>query len=150
LAGNKKVDLQKQSRAPDSAQIKSVETREATIHSGPLPTPAMLAEYDRVHPGLAERIIALAEGEAAHRRSIQNSTLQGNIDYMRSGMAAEKRGQWLASSIAVVLASLGAYVVIQGHDVAGSAIGVTGVASIVTALIVGRTKNDESSKKGDK
>lgn len=34
---------------------------------GPLPHPAHLAAYDEVVPGSAERIIAMAEGEQAHR-----------------------------------------------------------------------------------
>lgn len=48
-------------------------------HAGPLPTPTMLAQYEGVVPGLAERIVRIAERphealsiEQAHRHSLEN------------------------------------------------------------------------------
>jgi len=86
-----------------------------------------------VHPGLAERIVKLAEDEAKHRRAMESASLDGDMTYMRGCLSAERRGQYLAAVIAVSLAEIGGYVAMQGHDGTGAAIGVTGVASIVTA-----------------
>jgi len=111
------------------------------LHRGPLPSPEMLGEYERVHPGLAERIVALAEGEAKHRREMEAEALRGDTHYMRGGLLAERRGQYLAVAVAIVMGGIGAYLVLQGHDVAGGSVGVSGVGGIVTALIVGRSKD---------
>jgi uncharacterized membrane protein len=38
--------------------------------SGPIPPPQILGDYDKVQPGFAERIIAMAEREQSHRHGI--------------------------------------------------------------------------------
>lgn len=40
-------------------------------YQGPIPPPDVLKQYDSVMPGLAARIIAMAEQEATHRRTIE-------------------------------------------------------------------------------
>jgi uncharacterized membrane protein len=42
---------------------------------GPVPPPDILAGYDNIHEGLADRIIALAEKETAHRHTMEEMTL---------------------------------------------------------------------------
>ena len=39
-----------------------------SYQEGPLPDPSSLGEYDQVLPGLADRIVNMAEEEAEHRR----------------------------------------------------------------------------------
>jgi uncharacterized membrane protein len=53
--------------------------------SGPLPPPRMLAEYERTHPGLAERIVAMAERQVTlvedqvrNRISMESATVRGD------------------------------------------------------------------------
>jgi len=48
-------------------------------HEGPLPPPAILKHYDAIVPGAAERIIAMAEGEVTHRRSIEIQQVNADI-----------------------------------------------------------------------
>jgi uncharacterized membrane protein len=69
-------------------------------HSGPLPAPADLEHYERVYPGAAERIFAMAEREQAHRQERER-----HVDAVNS--ASAKRGQWLGAVI-VLLAMSGA------------------------------------------
>jgi len=49
---------------------------ESTAFSGPLPPPDLLLEYDQVAPGLAERIVLMAEKEGDHRRTMQRGLLR--------------------------------------------------------------------------
>ena len=49
------------------AIIKAAKT---SVHSGPLPAPGMFQEYEKVLPGAADRIMAMAEKEANHRHPI--------------------------------------------------------------------------------
>ena len=46
-------------------------------HSGPLPPPRQLREYEQALPGLAERIVRLAEAEQDHRHGIINLVQSG-------------------------------------------------------------------------
>jgi uncharacterized membrane protein len=147
LADDKKLQRQRPGEAPPQSVQIPIRQQSLEIHRGPLPSPGVLADYDRVHPGLAERIVRLAEDEAKHRRSMESASLDGDMTYMRGCLSAERRGQYLAGIIAVSLAGIGGYVAMQGHDATGAAIGVTGVASIVTALIVGCGKKEPEANK---
>jgi Predicted membrane protein (DUF2335) len=44
--------------------------------AGPLPPPALLAEYEQALPGLAERIVAMAENEGNHRRAMEKRLIR--------------------------------------------------------------------------
>jgi len=57
----------------------SVIIEETIQHSGPLPMPQQLRQYDDIVPGAAERIIRMAEGQGAHRQrlEVQDQRLQG-------------------------------------------------------------------------
>src|SRR5947209_20027720 len=43
-----------------------------TAHSGPLPSPAVLREYDAVYPGLSKIIVDQFQTESSHRRRLQS------------------------------------------------------------------------------
>ena len=49
----------------------------------------MLAEYERIFAGCAERLVAMAESQLSHRQGLESTVVRGNV-------AAEKRGQWMA------------------------------------------------------
>ena len=42
-----------------------------TAFRGPLPHPALLAEYERIQPGSADRLLSLVERETAHRQKLR-------------------------------------------------------------------------------
>lgn len=60
--------------------------------SGPLPPPEKLEHYDRIVPGLAERIVGLTERQSAHRQQLERENLHENI-------RAARAGQWMAYSL---------------------------------------------------
>ena len=41
------------------------------IHSGPLPAPQILLQYNQIIPGAADRIIVMAEQQASHRQKLE-------------------------------------------------------------------------------
>src|SRR5262245_30403851 len=50
-----------------------------TIHQGPLPTPEAFERYNRVLPGAADRILRMAERQAAHRQDLESRALKGDL-----------------------------------------------------------------------
>jgi uncharacterized membrane protein len=73
----------------------------AKSHSGPLPTSEDYARYEMVLPGsaerimqLAERAMALTEGEAQHRRKVEDDVVGHNVK-------VESRAQWIASGFGI-------------------------------------------------
>lgn len=48
-------------------------------HRGPIPAPDILEGYERILPGSAERVIAMAEQQAQHRRDLERRQLEADI-----------------------------------------------------------------------
>lgn len=99
--------------------------------SGPLPPPALLAQYEQIAPGAAQQIIAMAEREQAFAHKITEKALD-------TEGAESKRGQ-----ICAVVVSLGAFatavgLAFFGAYTAAAVVGGSTVVSLVTAFIVGR------------
>ena len=46
---------------------------------GPIPSPEVLARYDQIVPGAAERIIIQFEAETGHRRQLEQETVAARI-----------------------------------------------------------------------
>lgn len=64
---------------------------QAEIHHGPLPHPEVLRQYDQLSPGAADRIITMAEGEAAHRRQMERQQLESDVAHRKTLTAIEQR-----------------------------------------------------------
>lgn len=97
--------------------------------SGPLPAPADLEKFNQLIPNGAERILAMAEREQAHR-----------IEYERLGLPAtireSRRGQILGSiiSLAAVLGAVIAAVIGAPWQVPVALVGVP-VLGLVKAIV---------------
>lgn len=68
--------------------------------SGPLPHPDILAQYEDVVPGVAERIVVMTEEQHQHRMNVET----GSLTLVREGLRVEMIGQSSALVIAVASA----------------------------------------------
>src|SRR5881397_935561 len=98
-------NLDQQPAAPD--QPVAITVFKAQGYSGPIPPPEMLARYNDAFPGCAEKIVAMAEGQAKHRQNLESRAILGKIK-------SEARGQWLG--VIVVLACVASGVYLTLHD----------------------------------
>lgn len=57
----------------------------AEFFAGPLPPPAIFQEYESVLPGSADRILAMAEKQSAHRQDLETRALETNAYTARWG-----------------------------------------------------------------
>jgi hypothetical protein len=102
--------------------------------TGPLPPPSILAGYEQVLPGAAERIVSMAEKEQDHRHSFDNKcqktdsrdSLLGILCGFVLGVAA------LVAGVIVIMR-----VPNKVGAVTGSVLGISGIASIVATFISG-------------
>ena len=122
----KAVDL---ASRPHSASRDVV--HQSASFEGSMPPPAILEGYERLVPGAAERILAMAESDTKHQHAIEFSALH----------AAEgevKRGQIFAFIIglAALLASM--FALYMGSPAVAGIIGGTTVVGLVSVFIVGR------------
>lgn len=109
--------------------------------SGILPPPQLLEHYERILPGLAERIVSLAERQSAHRISIERKVVGGQVWESRIG-------QVCGLVIALVGLGFGTYLGLNGHEVLGGVIGGTPLAGLVGVFVYG--KKQQKAELADK
>jgi uncharacterized membrane protein len=63
----------------DRTRIVNMVVEKTATFSGPLPPPAMLKAYNDVEPGIAGRIVAMAESSLAHDQTIQSKILEAEV-----------------------------------------------------------------------
>lgn len=106
-------DSQSELIKPDSEQGKAFRPVMMTqSFSGPLPPPAALEAYEKIHKGAADRIICMAEKQAEHRQSLEKTVI-GTI------ARNERIGMWFALFLTTVLMIIGGILLFLGRDTAG-------------------------------
>jgi len=106
--------------------------RSVTAYQGPIPSPAMLREYDSVLPGSADRIIKMAEVQSRHRQEIETKFVNADLTNARTGLHY--------GLIIGLTAIVGGCVCIGlGYQAGGSIIGGTGLTSLVGVFVYGTT-----------
>lgn len=100
-------------------------------HSGPLPLPRHLEQYDAVIPNGAERIMQMAENEQNHRHEMDKKVLPKHLNIT-------KRGQVFGFIIALVVIGSGSFLAYEGHETVGSILVGTTVVSLVSVFVIGK------------
>ena len=85
---------------------------ENSLWSGPVPPPEVLEKYDNVVPGAANRILEMAEKQAAHRIHLEKTVVHEDSKRSYLGLIA---GFILSATIIIG----GIYLIAVGHDWAG-------------------------------
>ena len=117
----------------------------STTHSGPLPDPATLARYNDVAPGFAERIVRMAETEAAHRREIEVAIINIESDEYQHRRRIEGRGQICALFLATLTLGGGVTCIITGHDASGSLMVSSTVVALAGLFIYGQRRQKKQA-----
>lgn len=66
-------------------QTYTLSVQQETHHSGPLPHPETLAQYEEIIPNGAERIMAMAEKQSAHRIELESMVVKSQVDQSARG-----------------------------------------------------------------
>jgi uncharacterized membrane protein len=96
----------------------------ATAFSGPIPPPDALAKYERALPGLADRLVSIAERESDHRRAMQRRAVR----LSELGLAA-------GFTIAMTALCGGIFLVHEGSQVEGMSSIILAIASLVLVFL---------------
>jgi uncharacterized membrane protein len=134
-------DRQVGHRNEDVAQEFTITAQRFT---GPLPHPAILAQYNDSVPGGAERVIAMAERNQQHRHAMESLVVRG-------GLSAQRTGQWFGLLVALTGMIGSIWLVSQGQTWGGAMIGTVDVAGLVSLFIYSHEskKRELREKAGD-
>jgi uncharacterized membrane protein len=107
--------------------------RQQQQFTGPLPHPDILQGYEDVLPGVAERIVAMAERQAKHRQDIEQTIVEG-------GSRRASTGMWLGFVITILFLLVSAGLILAGHTVEGTILGSVDLVALATVFVVGRAE----------
>lgn len=110
------------------ATIAAVVQAQVSQFTSPLPDPSILARYNEIVHGSAERILKVTEEQSAHRQRLENKLVTAQT-------AESNRGQWIAAVISVLFLIGSVWVTREGHDWVGAVLGGGTVVTLVTAFI---------------
>lgn len=129
-------ELQQQS-APKAiiTQVKA-----ATVFTGPLPHPQILAQYEQLSPGFANRVFEFAERQQKHRFELENYAIPESIKN-------NKLGQIFAFIIALIVLGVIVYLASKGMEFATVAMALVLGGGVVTTFISGKTNQQNSMYK---
>jgi uncharacterized membrane protein len=110
-------------------------------YAGPIPHPNDLARYEQILPGAAERIMAMAEKQADHRRALE-------MQVVSSGVRKSERGLIFGLIIGITAIVVGGACAVLGKEIAASFIGGGGLIGLVSVFVIGsqQQKNERLQK----
>lgn len=108
--------------------------------SGPIPPPSIIAGYEDVVPGAADRIIRMAEQQSSHRQQLEMMEMKAAVrDSLLGVIFAFGLGIGCLAACVITVIMVPA----AAGAICGSILGVTGIGAIVTAFL----KNTRQSRK---
>lgn len=106
----------------------------------PLPPPNAIAEYEKIHPGFADRLLKLVENEAANRH-------QNNDKIINGAFVGQTLGQIFGFLAVLAVMIVGAFTTIRGYPAWGSITTLSGLAALGGAFMINRSVNSKESQK---
>ncbi|MGE8279065.1 MAG: DUF2335 domain-containing protein [Stenotrophomonas sp.] len=95
---------------------------------GPIPSPKQLAEFEAIKPGLADRIVSMAEDEGVHSRLIERRSLNWSI-------VAQLVGQAFGLGIAIACLYASYLLAMANHDAVAGILGGTTLTTVALAFL---------------
>jgi uncharacterized membrane protein len=112
-------------------------------YCGPLPSPDLLREFDSVVPGCAERIIKMAEDQSTHRQFLERTVVVGDSKRANHGL-------WVGGVIAALFLAGSVFLIHEGHEWPGVALGSVDLVGIIGAFVYGtRSRRAERTEKAE-
>lgn len=116
---------------------KVVKTVSQQSFSGPIPPPSMLGDYDSVHDGLADRLVAMAESQQKHRQHLE-------AEAVGAAIKTENRGQSYALIVSLLIIAGALYLIDSGKEVSGSILAGGTLTGLAYIFITGKKKEKPS------
>ncbi len=110
-----------------SEQRVTLERYTSTFRAGPLPSPADLAAYAEIRPDLVDRILSSSDEERGHRH---------RMDEAESRRASIGLGAGF--TVAVLCLAVSAWLINNGHSVAGIILGSFDIVALTAVFVLGR------------
>jgi uncharacterized membrane protein len=92
-----------------------------------------LAQYNEVIPNGAERIMAMAEAQSAHRERLETRALE-------AGIATQARGAYFSFTLSLIAIVGGLFLIHEGRSAEGLAAIIASLASLVSVFFYSKSE----------
>lgn len=106
---------------------------ESEYHSGPMPSPKQLADYEKILPGLATEIRDEFLRNGRHVREMESKAMEYAKDDNDKNRRVAERLVWVSLTFSVVLA-------LTGHDWVAGVIAASTVGAVITGFLNKRAR----------
>lgn len=145
------VEIEKLANEVEARVIENPEVLERILHKpqimamvsesfkGPVPSPKMLEGYEKIVPGLADRLVKLTEEEQRHRHAWMDST---------KDLTAKKdwRGQWMGYSLSVMVLAMAFHFAYKGNFWFAGTLVTFDLVSLASVFAIGHLVKSKPSK----
>lgn len=121
-------------------EIEGIQGWWARYSSGPIPSAEELGAYNRIEPGLLDRIMRMSESEGEHRRKLETLSLE-------EAVKATRRGQLLSTLIALASLGAGVAMVAFGADPIAIVLILGAVGTLITLILTGGKSSGDQDEK---
>lgn len=101
----------------------------AKSHSGPLPSPETLEEYDRIIPDGGDRLMKQVENQQTHRHEIEKKSVDRSLNQSSTG-------QWIGGVLCVLVLIISWDLIRCGHDAAGATLAGIDLVALATVFVL--------------
>lgn len=122
----------------DRPKVQQIALHKSESYSGPLPHPDILKMYNELDPDFTKIIFTHFKEEQEHRHKIDNKAIDGAI-------RSDKRAQYMAFTICIIVLGISFYAVYSGKEVAG----IIGLVMSLGGLIAAFLKSNNNKDKKD-
>ena len=120
----------------EKSKIFLSQQRIETSFNGPIPPPNFLEKYNNIIPNGAERILAMAEQQQAHRQYMEKTVVESDV-------RRSDRGLILGFIVTLLFGVGGIYLVAKGHNLNGLATILAPLVTLVGTFIYSQKNRKE-------
>ena len=143
IAENKNLQRLVEGLPPEKrAELFAVIRQETSSHSGWLPTPDFMRQYDQLLPGLAERIVRMPEREQSHRHMMTDTIIAR--DYR-----LRTTGQWMGMGALVLILAFCAFLAVLGNTAAAAWVAAVVIIGTVGIFVTGQISANSTTSKDE-
>ena len=140
-SNNRALDTKKPSSPRNNNSLRYHQS--TRISSGPIPAPEILKAYDIVLPGLAERIVSMAEAQSAHRMELEKKVINGDVKRANWGLAC-------ATFISFLVLFLSGFLAYLDHEGVAAILAGLNISALAGIFIYGTKSRRQERKDKEK
>ena len=104
---------------------------------GPCPPPEMLAAYEAIEPGMADRILRQGESQTAHRQEMESKLLDFEHEDRKEARSQSRLGLYLGAAVVALGFATAIVMAALGYEVLAGLFGAGDIALLVGVFVYG-------------